>query len=140
MDPQMDTQRRSISPSAQSAASTSCFSLSYLSVQIPKLDLRLPVNHRVVVVSHMTDNKTERSGASARHTTAKNGSYFVLRAMMLVSAVELWSMSGALTGSDESLSLTALTIWSDAGVRSSSCISLRALVRTVGIRRERLEK
>lgn len=37
-------------------------------------------------------------------TTATNGSYFLLRAMlqMLVSVVKLWSMSGALTGSGES--------------------------------------
>lgn len=52
----------------------------------------------------------------ARHTTATNGLYFALKAtlQMLVSVEEMWSMSGALTASGESLSLTALTVWSDA--------------------------
>lgn len=66
--------------------------------------------------------------------TATNGSYFLLRAMlqMLVSVVKLWSMSGALTGSGESPSLsfslslafTVLPVWSDTGVRYPSCLPL----------------
>lgn len=48
------------------------------------------------------------------HKTATNGSYFVVRALlqMLVSVVDMWSMSGALTGSGDSLT------------HSSSCLGV----------------
>lgn len=41
-------------------ACMSCSSLSYLSVQIPKLGFYLPVNHRFIAILHMTNNKPER--------------------------------------------------------------------------------
>ncbi len=53
----------------------------------------------------------------ARHTTASNGSYFVLRVLlqMLVSVGEMWSMSGALTASGESPSHGSYCLDNDFG-------------------------
>lgn len=130
---------RSIRLSAHSPASMSYFSLSYLSVQIPELDFYLPVNHRFIVISHMINNKTERGQACCdaqqmpdTSSTMHNNHkcillYFVLRAMllMLVSVVELWSISGALTGLGESLPqllLFGVMLVSDPPLASCSAV------------------
>ncbi len=115
----------------------------------PKFVFYLPVNHKFIVISHMT-NKTHERGMCAmklsrcltfpaRHTTASNGSYFVLRVLlqMLVSVGEMWSMSGALTASGESPSHGSYCLeW----CRVRSPLLPPAPLWTVGIHREGLER
>ena len=99
-----------------------CFGLSYLSVQIPELDFYFPVNHRFLVISHMTNNKTERGRTCcdaqqmltppAWHTTATNSSFLLFSGLCFRCLLVQWScVSGAQTGSGESLSLSQLSLF-----------------------------
>lgn len=97
------TQQRSIGPLAQSAARKTCFSLSSLSVQIPECVFNVPGHDKFIVISQKTIRRNGRRKTPSK--TATNGCYFVVRALLqiLVSVVNMWSMSGP-TGLGDSIS------------------------------------